>query len=72
MRTLTFEIAIKVSIPTQFCSRNLVLTCKCVSSYTSAAYSSLITFQARIELSRGESSLSNFQQMELSGESKDE
>jgi len=72
MRTLTFGIAIKVSIPTRFCSRNLVLTCKCVSSYTSAAYLSLITFQARIELSRSESSLSNFQQMELSGESKDE
>lgn len=72
MRTLTFKIAIKVGIPTQVCSRNLVLTCKCVSSYTSEAYLSLITFQARIELSRSESSLSNFQQMELSGESKDE
>lgn len=46
--------------------------CKRMSSSTTAAYLSLITFQARIELSRSESSLSNFQQMELSGESKDE
>lgn len=72
MRTQTFAIAIKVSIPTQFCSRNLMHKCKRMSSSTTAAYLSLITFQARIELSRSESSLSNFQQMELSGESKDE